>query len=111
MTLAVFASLLTAAACAGKGTEAQIAPGASFDVYKGDRKVEEIKNAPGALISLAAPPPPPAKLVMHPWLTASSYDIMEESNLFQITQDSKDFPDYVRRLKDAGYRLEPHPEP
>lgn len=81
-----------------------------WDVYKNGERVEWIDDKPGQLISRGAPPPPPSKPVIHPFISASSYDIMAEGELHKLLKKATNFQDYVRLLKESGYEVKPATE-
>lgn len=80
-----------------------------YTVYADDdEKVLEVSDQPGPLVSVSAPPPPPGQPpVTHPFLSASAYDPFREGAIRQILLQSTSFDDFLTRLKDAGYRVEP----
>lgn len=80
----------------------------SWYVYKNDHKVLWIQNKPGTLVSTAllspASTPKP-----HPFLTAQALDPLEENNLLNILSQSKNFEEFVSKLKQNGYSLKKMP--
>jgi len=89
------------------GYDVKPAERVGWDVYKNGERVEWIDDKPGQLISRGAPPPSPSKPVMHPFISASSYDITTEGELYKLLKKATSFQDYVRLLKEAGYEVKP----
>jgi len=74
--------------------------------YRGDIEVLRCKEGSGPLRSTALLPvgvEPP----VHPFLTATALVPEEESALFDILKSSNSFPDFMERLKKAGYDVRP----
>ena len=74
--------------------------------YRGDIEVLRFKEGSGLLRSTALLPvgvEPP----VHPFLTATALVPEEESALFDILKSSNSFPDFMERLKKAGYDVRP----
>lgn len=106
---AVFLAVLLAftGACSRPAPEPEkkaMGQDAGFDVLKNGKKVEWIKNAPGAIISKGTLPPD-VKPLTHPFLTSQSFDAFEEDNLRQIMEKARSFDDYVALLKKGGYTV------
>jgi hypothetical protein len=80
-----------------------------YTVYaEDDEKVLEVSDVPGPLVSVSSPPPPPGQApATHPFLSASAYDPFREGALRKILLQSASFDDFLKRLKDAGYRVVP----
>jgi hypothetical protein len=78
-----------------------------YVVYsKADKKVLEVSDQPGPLVSVSAPPPRPGQAAAtHPFLSASAYDPFTEGALRQILLKSTSFDDFLERLREAGYRV------
>ena len=78
-----------------------------FTVYtEGDKKVLEVSDQPGPLVSVSAPPPRPGEApAVHPFLSASAYDPFTEGALRNILLKSSSLDDFLKRLRDAGYRV------
>lgn len=78
-----------------------------FTVYaQGDKKVLEVSDQPGPLVSVSAPPPRPGQApATHPFLSASAYDPFTEGALRTILLKSSSLDDFLKRLRDEGYRV------
>ena len=74
-------------------------------VLKGGREVLWVKKEPGPLMSAAESLRRPP--VMHPFLTAKSFDLREESTIREKLEKSKSFDEFVALLKQGGYTLSP----
>jgi hypothetical protein len=77
-----------------------------WSAYRGDREVLRFKDGSGPLRSTALLPfgvEPPT----HPFLTASALTPEDEDGLRDILDASKSFPDFIERLKKAGYAVRP----
>lgn len=92
------------AACKPGGDSLE--PGSAWDVFKGDKKVLWMKNAPGPILSTAMLPPG-AKPTQHKFITATAHDPMEENALGELLGEAKDFAHYVSLLKAKGYKVSP----
>ena len=107
----MLAALAAAAACAcGRGGKEAPVPTSPttpiWSAYRGDVEVLRFKEGSGPLRSTAMLPvgvEPPT----HPFLTASALQPSEEGGLRDILVASKSFPDFVERLKKAGYDVRP----
>jgi hypothetical protein len=109
MRKTILLAALAAAACAcGRGgkpaTEAPAVP--SWSAYRGGREVLRFKEGSGplrgtALLPAGAEPP------THPFLAATALAPDEENALRGVLEASKSFPDFVARLKAAGYDVRP----
>lgn len=75
-----------------------------YEVFKGDRPVLTVSNEPGLLLSTALLPPgrEPAS---HPFLSGSAQAPEEEPRLREILGHAENFPDFMARLRAAGYTL------
>ena len=96
---------LALVACAKPAPAPSAAQG--WSVFKGGKLVLWMDDKPGMLSSRAAPPPPGAPLPMHPFLTATSKDVMAESDLRALLDQSKSFADFTAKLKASGYEVKP----
>ncbi|MDQ6711495.1 MAG: hypothetical protein M3Z11_13215 [Candidatus Dormibacteraeota bacterium] len=78
-----------------------------FTVYtESDKKVLEVSDQPGPLVSVSAPPPRPGQApATHPFLSASAYDPFTDGALRNILLKSSSFDDFLEKLRDAGYRV------
>ncbi|MCX5789033.1 MAG: hypothetical protein NTX64_11085 [Elusimicrobia bacterium] len=81
-------------------------PGSDWSVYKGDKEVLRLKNAPGPIISTALLAPG-AEPVRHPFVTAAALDAAEEYDFQVILKRSRNFDDFVANLRKAGYEVLP----
>ena len=81
-------------------------PGSDWSVFKGDKEVLRIKNAPGPVISTALLAPG-AEPTRHPFVTAAALDANEEYSLHVILRRSHNFDDFVSNLRKAGYSVTP----
>jgi len=103
-TLLGWAAILgsrAAPACAQSEAAAKIRV---YEVFKGDRLVLTVSNEPGPLLSTALPPPG-RKPMPHPFLSASAHAPEEEPRLREILDRAENFPDFIARLRAAGYTL------
>lgn len=77
----------------------------SAQVFSGDQLVLSVSDTPGVLLSTAAPGPdgPP----LHPFLTGQAHDPFSEGRLAELLGESGSYPDFLQRLENAGYRVEP----
>ena len=81
---------------------------ARWDVFDGDVLVLEVSSEPGPLMSTALPPPDPAwRPPVHPFLSASARSAAHESKLRGILDASKSLDEFLRRLREAGFRVVP----
>ena len=93
-----------ATACSRNSKNAPETP--VWSAYRGDREVLRFKEGSGplrstALLPVGAEPP------THPFLTASALDAGEEGALRDVLTNSKSFPEFIERLKKAGYDVRP----
>jgi hypothetical protein len=102
MVLAVIGGLSQAPAQAASPPAASAAR--TYDVLKAGRLVLTVQNKPGPLVGTALPPPD-SRPAVHPFLSGSARDPMEEDALRTILDRSKDFDDFLRRLSEAGYTI------
>lgn len=73
-------------------------------VYDGDLAILEMSDEPGTLTSTAMPPPG-AKPVTHPFLTAAALDAMHEDKLRSLLVASHTMDEFLRALEGAGFRV------
>jgi hypothetical protein len=73
-----------------------------WDVYDGSQLILEVSDTPGPILSTAAPPPG-LKPVTHPFLSASARSAAHEHRLREILTASRDAPDFLARLRAAGF--------
>jgi hypothetical protein len=99
-----FIVLLGADLLGARVAYARSEPPKSYDVFRGDRLVLTIQKRPGPLVS-SAEPPPGRRPVPHPFLSGSAHAADEEPSLREILEHSRDFGDFTRRLRRAGYSL------
>ena len=85
-------------------TEPQAAPAAAR-VHLDDTLVLEVTDRPGVLLSTAAPPPEGAP--DHPFVDARAFDPFTEGTLAGILGESSNYQDFLDRLTEAGFRVEP----
>ena len=78
-----------------------------YNVLKAGRLVLTVSDVPGPIVSTAALPPG-ASPAQHPFLSATAQAPEEENALHQILEQSKDFDDFLRRLRDGGYTVQPN---
>ena len=76
-----------------------------YIVCRGGEKIAEISDQPGPLISAKAPPPD-AKPVLHPFLSATAYVPEEEGRLRDVLNQSRSLPEYLQALRAMGFRVE-----
>ena len=82
-----------------------------WNIYNKDgKKVEEIRNAPGYLISAGSQPPPGVPMTKHPFINAVSHDISEENFLYKLLKRADSFDEYVILLKKNGYKVVSNPK-
>lgn len=104
MRQAILLVAFMSAGCARSGTSAPATP--TWSAYRGDREVLRFKEGSGPLRS-AALLPVGAEPPTHPFLTAAALDPQEEGELRDVLSASKSFPDFMDRLKKAGYAVRP----
>ena len=75
-----------------------------YEIRRDDRLVLTVSNEPGPLLSTALRPPG-RKPVSHRFLSASAHAPEEEPRLRAILERAEDFPDFLARLRAAGYAL------
>jgi len=101
--LPVFAVMIISGAGCGMFSRKTSAPQKSYYVLKGETKVLWMTNVPGYLVSSGYFPDHP--LTKHPFLNAKALEPDEEDLLGTLLRDSKSFDEYVRKLKQNGYRV------
>jgi len=78
----------------------------AYDVSKDGRLVLSVTDAPGPVVSTAAPPPDKA-VVSHPFLSASAHDPLEEDALRALLLRAKNTGEFLELLRGAGYQVSP----
>jgi hypothetical protein len=73
-------------------------------VFDGDLAILEVSDQPGVITSTAMPPPD-AKPVMHPFLSASALDASHEDKLRTLLVAATNLDEFLRSLEGAGYRV------
>ncbi len=73
-------------------------------VYDGELAILEMSDEPGVLMSTAMPPPG-AKPVTHPFLSATALDAMHENKLRELLMASSSVDEFLRALEAAGFRV------
>jgi hypothetical protein len=76
-------------------------------VYDEGTLILEVSDTPGAIVSTAALPPGVAP-VQHPFLSASARSAKHEHKLRELLNASKSLPEFLSKLREAGYRVTPH---
>ena len=103
----LLAALAAVCACGRKEAPVPTAPATPiWSAYRAGREVLRFKEGSGPLRSTALLPvgvEPPT----HPFLTASALEPDEESALHDVLSASKTFPEFMERLKKAGYDVRP----
>lgn len=74
-------------------------------VFSDSELVLEVSDGPGVLLSTAVPPPGGAP--EHPFVNARAFDPFSEGDLAAILGVSESYQDFLVRLADAGYLVEP----
>ena len=83
------------------------APPKHYTVYWEDQRVLDVRDTPGALVSVSAPPPRPGETPpTHPFLSASAYAPEHEGRLREVLDRSDSTDGYLANLRDLGYRVE-----
>lgn len=80
----------------------------NWAVYDGATLILDISSTPGPIISTAAPPPG-VKPVTHPFLSATARSAIHEHRLRELLVASKDLPDFLERLRGAGFDVRDAP--
>jgi hypothetical protein len=109
LAVAVCAGALFACKFSGQSGGGPMAPNSVWDVYKAQKKVLIIKNAPGAILSTAMLPPGTAPRTSS-FVTARALDALEENALGAILGSSRTFEEFAAGLKKKGYTLSPSEE-
>ncbi|KRE21020.1 hypothetical protein [Agromyces sp. Soil535] len=79
-----------------------------YRVLLGERLALEIRDEPGILVSISAPPPPPGTPpVTHPFATATFHLAEVEGDLGALLRESSDLDAFLEAVARAGYRIEP----
>lgn len=78
----------------------------AWRVYDGDVEILSVNDTPGPILSTAALPPG-AMPIRHRFLSASARSARHESKLREILNASTDVPDFLARLRDAGFVVRP----
>lgn len=99
----IIVALLACAACSRPPAE-EASVNDAWTVYKGDREVLRYEEKPGPLTSTASPPKD-AQRPMHPFLTASALDPVEEDALRRILESVKSPAEFRSALEKAGYSV------
>jgi hypothetical protein len=87
-----------------------VTPERRWRVYDGQTLVLQVSDVPGAIVDTVAPPPPGLKPTYHPFLSASAYSAPHGNRLQALLQESTSVDDYLERLRQAGFRVEPIPD-
>jgi hypothetical protein len=78
----------------------------AWKVLDGDSLILEVKDTPGPILSTAAlPPGVPAR--RHPFLSASARSARHENELHELLEAATTLPDFLSRLRGAGYKVIP----
>lgn len=89
-----------------KGTTGGQAAAKRWRVFDGEQLIMEVSDTPGPLISVAAPPPG-LRPTMHPFLSAASRSAHHEHRLKEILDTATSVPDFLDKLRAAGFVVEP----
>lgn len=89
-----------------KGTTGGQAAVKRWRVFDGEQLVMEVSDVSGPLISVAAPPPG-LRPIVHPFLSAASRSAHHEHKLKGILDASTSAPDFLERLRSAGFVVQP----
>jgi len=82
------------------------APAPTWSIWDGRLKIMTLVARPGPLTSSAPPPPGPAKLQLHPFLSASAHSGIHEDRLRRLLRASTSLEGYLTALRDAGFRIQ-----
>ena len=74
-------------------------------VYDADEVILEVSDAPGPLISTAAPPPG-GRPTTHPFLSATAFSPRHEGQLRRILESATSLDGFLQGLRTAGFRVE-----
>jgi hypothetical protein len=75
-----------------------------YRVYWDGELALEVTDAPGPLISRAAPPPSPGtEPATHPFLTATAHLPQHETTLREVLDRSASLADYLGALRSMGF--------
>lgn len=89
-----------------KATTAGQAAVKRWRVFDGEQLIMEVSDAPGPLISVAAPPPG-LRPIVHPFLSAASRSAHHEHRLKEILDASTSAADFLEKLRAAGFEVVP----
>ncbi|WP_127794309.1 hypothetical protein [Agromyces sp. LHK192] len=79
----------------------------SFRLFRDDRLVLEVRDEPGILVSVSAPPPLPGTgPVTHPFATATFHSAQDEGELGGLLRGASDLDAFLAAAEAAGYRVE-----
>ena len=113
-SLLLTAALAAACACGRSSSKDAAAPATNdqttWSAYRGETEVLRFKKGSGPLRSTAMLPPG-ASPTIHPFLTATALQSMEEDTLRGALDGAKNFDEFVAGLKKAGYDLRPAQTP
>jgi len=80
----------------------------TYQLFRGDELVLELRDEPGVLISVAAPPPLPGQApVTHPFATAAFFQPAHDGELVPMLNNAPDLESFLETARGAGYRVEP----
>jgi hypothetical protein len=83
----------------------QPSPAPTWSVWDKNFKVLTIVGRPGPILSMAAPPPGPAKFKTHPFLSATSSSPVHEDRLRRLLHASSSIEAYLQALREAGFTI------
>ena len=75
-----------------------------WKVFDRDLAILEVSDEPGPVTSTALPPPG-ARPVLHPFLSAHALDASHEDQLRRLLDGAHDLDGFLRALGDAGFRV------
>jgi hypothetical protein len=110
MKRALLLTLVAAVCACGRSPKEEPVPKTPaqpiWSAYSGGEEVLRFKEGSGplrssAMLPIGATPP------IHPFLTATALHATEEGRLRDVLEASKSFPDFIERLKKAGYEVRP----
>jgi hypothetical protein len=78
----------------------------AWKVLDGDLLILEVTDTPGPIVSTAALPPG-VPVRRHPFLSASARSARHENELHKHLEASTTLPDFLGRLRGAGYKVIP----
>ena len=92
--------------------EAVMTPAPAWTIWDRHLEVMTVTGRPGHVISAAAPPPGPAELSTHPFLSATSSSPLHEDPIARILAASASLEAFLAGLRAAGFEVrEAPPEP